>query len=114
MSVLSLLTDILFVGHSLVGPTLPTLLESALKQMGEPAVVEAQIINGASLAYNWDHATEAEGVDAKARLADRPADVLILTEAQPLAGHVKYSATAANVAKFAGLALEAMGIGPRR
>ena len=107
MSVLSLLTDILFVGHSLVGPTLPTLLESALKQMGEPAVVEAQIINGASLAYNWDHAAEAEGVDAKARLADRPADVLILTEAQPFAGHVKYSATAANVAKFAGLALEA-------
>lgn len=107
MSVLSLLTDILFVGHSLVGPTLPTLLEAALKQMGEPAVAEAQIINGASLAYNWDHATEAEGVDAKARLADRPANVLILTEAQPIVGHVKYSATASNVAKFAGLALEA-------
>ena len=62
MSVFSVLADILFVGHSLVGPTLPVMLDAALNQMNEPSQVQAQIINGASLAYNWDHAAGAEGV----------------------------------------------------
>ncbi len=106
MGILSLLADVVFVGHSLVGPTLPELVELALKQQGAPSVVQAQIINGASLAYNWDHATQAEGIDARARLADRPADVLILTEAQPFAAHVKYSFTVRNVARFTALAVE--------
>ncbi|GLS85875.1 hypothetical protein GCM10010873_08490 [Cypionkella aquatica] len=107
MSLFSLLTDILFIGHSLVGPTLPTVLDATLKQMGDPAVVEAQIINGSSLAYNWDNSANAEGVDAKARLKARPADVLIMTEAQPLKAQLQYNDTAGYVAKFAGLALEA-------
>lgn len=107
MGILALLTDALFVGHSLVGPTLPTLLEAALRQQGEAAHVEAQIINGASLAYNWDHAAAAEGVDAKARLTSRATDALILTEAQPIIGNVKFSFTAQNIANFAGLALAA-------
>ncbi len=106
MGILSLLADVVYVGHSLVGPTLPGLVEAALNQMGTPSVVQAQVINGASLAYNWDHAADAEGIDARARLADRAADVLILTEAQPFAGHVTYSFTAANAAKFTALALE--------
>ena len=64
MSLFSLLTDVLFIGHSLVGPTLPTVLDATLREMGEPSVVEAQIINGSSLAYNWDNSANAEGVDA--------------------------------------------------
>jgi hypothetical protein len=107
MGLFALLTDVLFVGHSLVGPTLPNVLEAALRHAGDVSQVQAQIINGAPLAYNWDHSAEAEGVDAKARLADRPADVLILTEAQPIKGHVMFSFTAENVARFAGLAYEA-------
>jgi hypothetical protein len=107
MGLFALLTDVLFVGHSLVGPTMPGVLEAALRQAGDASVVEAQIINGAPLAYNWDHSADAEGVDAKARLATRAADVLILTEAQPVKGHVQYSFTAENVARFAGLAYEA-------
>ena len=63
MGIMSLLADVVFVGHSLVGPTLPGLVESALKQLGAPSVVQAQIINGASLAYNWDNSAEAEGID---------------------------------------------------
>jgi hypothetical protein len=106
MGIWSLLADVVFVGHSLVGPTLPALVEAALKQLGTPSVVQAQIINGASLAYNWDHGAGAEGIDARARLSERATDVLILTEAQPFAGHVKYSFTAQNVAKFAALAVE--------
>ena len=107
MGVLSFLTDVLFVGHSLVGPSLPPLLDATLQRMGEPSVVQAQIINGSSLAFNWDHSAEAEGVDAKARLAAQPTDVLILTESQPVVGQVKYSDSAGYAAKFAGLALDA-------
>lgn len=106
MSLFALLTDVLFVGHSLVGPTLPSMLEAALRQSDATAQVQAQIINGAPLIYNWDHAADAEGIDARARLVQGPVDVLILTEAQPIAEHVKFSATAENVAKFAGLAYE--------
>ncbi len=61
MSVFALLADILFVGHSLVGPTLPGLVEAGLSQMGQPGVVQAQIINGAPLRYNWDNSANAEG-----------------------------------------------------
>ncbi len=107
MSLFSLLTDVLFIGHSLVGPTLPTVLDATLREMGEPSVVEAQIINGSSLAYNWDNSANAEGVDAKARLKERAADVLIMTEAQPLKAQLQYGDTSGYVAKFAGLALEA-------
>ncbi|MEO5615722.1 MAG: hypothetical protein ABIR04_12500 [Cypionkella sp.] len=107
MSLLSLLTDVLFIGHSLVGPTLPTVLDATLREMGQPSVVQAQIINGSSLAYNWDNSANAEGVDAKARLKRQPTDVLIMTEAQPLKGQIQYNATSGYVAKFSGLALEA-------
>lgn len=107
MGLLSLLTDVLFVGHSLVGPTLPPMLDAALRMSGDPSQVQAQIINGAPLGYNWDHSADAEGLDARARLIAGPVDVLILTEAQPIIGHVKYSQTVQNVARFAGLAYEA-------
>lgn len=107
MSVFSVLADVLMVGHSLFGGNLPLLTESALRELSGPSVVEAQIINGASLAYNWDHSADAEGTDARARLRARPSEALILTEAIPVAGHVKWSDTAGNIAKFAGLAREA-------
>ncbi|TXI00236.1 MAG: hypothetical protein E6Q73_08950 [Pseudorhodobacter sp.] len=107
MSVFSFLADVLMVGHSLFGGNTALLTEGALREMVGPSVVETQIINGSSLAYNWDNSANAEGVDARARLAARPADVLILTEAIPVAGHIQWSDTAGNVAKFAGLAREA-------
>lgn len=104
MSVFSFLADVLMVGHSLFGGSLPLLTETALREMTGPSVVEAQIINGASLAYNWDNSANAEGVDARARLAARPVEALILTEAIPVAGHVQWSDTAGNVTRFADLA----------
>lgn len=104
MSVTSFLADILMIGHSLFGSNLPDLTESALRQLSGPTRVETQIINGASLAYNWDHSAEAEGIDARARLATAPTDVLILTEAVPVAPHVAWSDTAGSIARFAELA----------
>lgn len=107
MSLFSLLADVLYVGHSLVGPGLPPAVEATLRAMDAPSTVQAQIINGAPLGYNWDHAADAEGVNARAVLPQGTTDVLILTEAQPLAAHLAWSHTAQNAARFAALAVDA-------
>lgn len=81
--------DVLFVGHSLVGHTMPRMLDALLTT----AQVREQVINGSPLAYNWDHGDTAEGVNARAALASCAYGTLILTEAIPLAGHIEWSNT---------------------
>lgn len=107
MTLFSLLADVLFVGHSLVGPDLPPMLDATLRAMDEPGSVQAQVINGASLAYNWDHAAQAEGVDSRSLLPRGETDVLVLTEAGPLISHLEWSHSAENAARFAALAVTA-------
>lgn len=104
MSLFGVLAEILFVGHSLVGPGLPPLVEAGLSAMEAPANVEAQIINGAPLSWNWENSARAEGVDARARLAGGRVSALILTEAQPIAAQVQWNDSAGLVARWAGLA----------
>lgn len=82
--------DVLFVGHSLVGHTMPRMLDALLPTS---QLVRAQVINGAPLAYNWDHGANAEGVNARAQLPTGAYGTLILTEAIPLAGHIQWSNT---------------------
>ncbi|MGL5008888.1 MAG: hypothetical protein ACRC6I_03340, partial [Paracoccaceae bacterium] len=107
MSLFALLTEVLFVGHSLVGPNLPPLVEGALIRQGDTAaVVEAQVINGASLRYSWENSDEGEALDARARLGDG-VDVLVLTEAVPLAEQVKWNDTVGQIVAFGQLAREA-------
>ena len=104
MSIFALLTDVLFVGHSLVGPDLPPLVEGGLRLMDQPASVSAQIINGAPLRFNLQNSATAEGVDARAELAKGETEVLILTEAIPLAEHLRWNDTPGAIAAFAELA----------
>lgn len=107
MSLFALLTEIVFVGHSLIGTGLPPLVDGGFRAMGEPVTVEAQIINGAPLKYNWDNSASNDTLDARAHLRRGGTDILILTEAIPLAGHIEWNDTAGQVAAFAGLAREA-------
>ena len=104
MGFFALLTDVLFVGHSLVGPDLPPLVEGGLRLMNQPASVSAQIINGAPLRFNLQNSANAEGVDARAELAKGETDVLILTEAIPLAEHLRWNDTPGAISAFAELA----------
>ncbi|MFN3825284.1 MAG: hypothetical protein ACK4RN_14990 [Pseudorhodobacter sp.] len=106
MSFLSLLTDILFVGHSLVGPTLPAMVEAGLARQGMQVEVSAQVINGAPLKYSWENGAEAEGQNARQVLPQGRTRVLVLTEAIPLAGQIEWNDSAAHVARFAALAWE--------
>lgn len=106
MTLFSLLADILYVGHSLVGPNLPPMVQAALQAMDEPAEVRGQVINGSPLNYNWDNSAKAEGVDSRAVLAQGETDVLILAEAGPIATHLRWSDTVGNIARYAALAVD--------
>jgi len=80
--------DIVMVGHSLVNHNLPQML----RQLGpQDSSVQEQVINGSPLRWNWDNSANAEGVDARAVLAQGGTDVLIITEAIPLQDHITWN-----------------------
>jgi hypothetical protein len=96
--------DVLFVGHSLVGQTMPRMLDALLPSS---MLVRAQVINGAPLAYNWDHGAGAQGVNARAVLPSGAYGTLVLTEAIPLATHLQWSNTYGVARNYAALAWSA-------
>jgi len=107
MSASDLLSAIVMIGHSLIGPENPRMLAQLLDAGHASApVVEYQIINGAPLRYNWEHADKAQGINARERLADTPVDAVIVTEAVPLANHLRWSNTEQAVVNFYTLAAE--------
>jgi len=106
MSIFALLADVLFVGHSLVGPALPAMVEGGLRFQGQQVEVAAQVINGSPLRYSWDNSAEGERGDARAILPRGETSVLVLTEAVPVASQVTFNDSAGYVARFAGLAWE--------
>jgi hypothetical protein len=105
MGLRDLTFDILFIGHSLVGPVMPGMLETAITAMGGSGQVEAQIINGAPIIYNWQHSADAEGVDARSALPTGEYEVVIITEAIPLLNHLTWSETPVYVRNFYDLAV---------
>jgi hypothetical protein len=106
MSYLTLLADILFVGHSLVGPALPAMIEGGARLQGQQMSVAAQVINGAPLRFSWDNSADGERGDARAILPQGDTKILVLTEAVPVAQQIEWNDSAGYVAKFAGLAWE--------
>ncbi|MEP1766211.1 MAG: hypothetical protein ABJJ53_06150 [Sulfitobacter sp.] len=103
----SAIFSVVMVGHSLFGTDGPDMLNAALGATSQTVAVEAQIINGAPLKYNWDHSDAAQGIDARMVLPQGHTTDLILTEAIPLANHLKWSETGVYAQAFAGLALSA-------
>ena len=105
MNLETLITSVVMVGHSLFGPDNPQMLQQLLAHQptARPVQVEAQIINGAPLSYNWQHADSAEGINARQRLTS-PVDAVIVTEAIPLANHLKWSNSQEAVTQFYELA----------
>lgn len=107
MSALAAAFSILMVGHSLFSFDGPSMLQSALRAGTGEGAVEAQIINGAPLKYNWEASDAAQGVDARAVLPQGGVSHLILTEAVPLENHLKWSNSGYYASAFAKLALDA-------
>ncbi|MEQ6248525.1 hypothetical protein ABMC89_06515 [Sulfitobacter sp. HNIBRBA3233] len=107
MDLASAVLSVVMIGHSLFGKTGPDMLQAALQPRAAEATVQAQIINGAPLKYNWDNSAAAEGIDARRILPRGGVTDLILTEAIPLANHLRWSETEVYAQAFAGLALGA-------
>ena len=105
---------VLMVGHSLFGTVGPDMLQDALRAGQGEGTVQAQIINGAPLRYNWEKSDEAEGVDARAVLPEGGITHLILTEAIPLANHTQWSDTEVYLQAFFGLAVLIMVVDSMR
>ena len=107
MSGLGAAFSILMVGHSLFGFDGPDMLQAALRAGTGEGTVQAQIINGAPLRYNWAESDTAEGVDARAVLPEGATSHLILTEAVPLRNHTQWSETEIYGQAFSRLAFAA-------
>ncbi|MFC3614319.1 hypothetical protein ACFORG_11150 [Lutimaribacter marinistellae] len=105
MSWLATITGIFFIGHSLFGPTNPQMMAQVLADRG--VTVEAQIINGAPLSWQWEHGADAEGTNARTTLPTGRFDTVILTEAVPLHNHIAHSGTAENAKRYYDLAVRA-------
>ncbi|MDQ2066245.1 hypothetical protein Q9295_07665 [Xinfangfangia sp. CPCC 101601] len=106
MGLFGLAAKILFVGHSLVGPDLPGMVEAGLAHMATPAQVQSQIIDGAPLSYAWEHSAAAVGVDARERLATGDVTDLVLTEGIPLLAQMRWNDSEELVARWAEAAVE--------
>jgi hypothetical protein len=87
----SLSLAVLFVGHSLVSPDIPTMLTSLAKAEKLDGHIDYQIINGAPLKWNWENAPKAEGLDGRVALASGGYDVVVLTEAIPLKEQIEWN-----------------------
>lgn len=99
--------DILFIGHSLVGTTMPQMLDSLTGRTASSTRVDYQVINGAPLAWNWANGASAEGVNARAVLPSGRYGVVVITEAVPLAQHLQWSDTTGNAKRYYDLAVAA-------
>ncbi len=107
MSLSSLIASVIMIGHSLIGVENPRMLQQLMESRQDNAPkVEAQIIIGAPLSYNWAHADKAQGINARTRLAAAPTDVVVVTEAVPLTNHLRWSNTEEAVTNFYSLAAE--------
>lgn len=85
--------EILLIGHSLVGTTMPPMLDTVIQARHGTGQVQAQVINGAPLRFNWDHPESAQGVDARAALAQGGHGTVVMTEAIPLVNHTTWNDT---------------------
>ncbi|WP_373946874.1 family 16 glycosylhydrolase [Paracoccus marcusii] len=95
-------SNILTIGHSLVGRQIPHMMNS----MGNEGKTDFQVITGAPLRVSWnDHdRVHAQGVDSHQALATGKYDALILTEAVPLETNVQWNDTSGYALKFLTLA----------
>lgn len=103
MSWLSSLVGIFMIGHSLFGPTNPQMLSEVLSDRN--IRVDAQIINGAPLSYNWENGGKAEGLNARRALPTGAYNVVILTEAIPLANQIEFNDSAGYAQRYYDLAI---------
>lgn len=95
---------IFFIGHSLVNHDMPRMVNELARSREHRVNVGVQVINGAPLRISWDESANAEGTSARAALPRGGFDVVVMTEAIPLAEHLEWNAPARYAGNFVDLA----------
>ncbi|MFY9243653.1 MAG: T9SS type A sorting domain-containing protein [Polaribacter sp.] len=85
--------DTYFIGHSLIGHAIPTMLDQMANASGVNYTGSRQIINGAPLQFNWNNPTLGEVGNYEIDLATGNYNTLVITEAIPLKNHLEWSDT---------------------
>ena len=100
--------SVYFIGHSLIDSPLPELIHRLATAAGKNHRYSYQLIIGAPIVWNWEHAGEGKISNAKTELA-RPGyyDALVVTEALPILEHLTWSDPIGNSLKFYDLARNA-------
>lgn len=91
MGLRDLTFDIRFIGHSVLGPVILTILKTAVTAMGGAGQVEAKIINGAPIIYNWEQSADAEDERARRALPTGEYEIGGVTEAVSILKHLTRS-----------------------
>lgn len=97
---------VFFLGHSLQGWQAPAMMTDFAAAQGLTYEFRAAIGIGANLAWQWTHPDRAEGDNPRVTLAGEPFEVLVMTEAIPLADQLEWAESATNASNFLRLALE--------
>lgn len=96
--------NIFFLGHSLLGWDVPTLVEQFAAAQGLTFSFDIAIGIGANLAWQWGHPERAQGDNPRTNLGAQPYDVLVLTEAIPIVNQLRYADSVENALNFMELA----------
>lgn len=82
-----------YIGHSLVNENMPTMVQELAVSAGKTTHYNKQLINGAALAYQWDHHTNSQGISYQTAFPGGNFNTLVITEAVPLQNHLTWSNT---------------------
>lgn len=96
--------NVFFLGHSLQGWQAPAMIANFSSHAGATYSYKAAIGIGANLAWQWEHPERAEGHNPRTTLAAEPFDVLVMTEAIPLASQLSWADSPGNFGRFLALA----------
>ncbi|MBK6578423.1 MAG: hypothetical protein IPG17_19955 [Sandaracinaceae bacterium] len=96
--------NVFFLGHSLQGWQAPAMIANFSTHAGATYNYKAAIGIGANLAWQWEHPERAEGHNPRTTLAAEPFDVLVMTEAIPLASQIAGADSSGNFGRFLALA----------
>jgi hypothetical protein len=101
--------DVFFVGHSLVNHDMPAMLEDLAVDAGRTHTYGSHVGNGASLSWIWNNPSRGEGEDPHVALPSGRWNVLVMTEAVPLADQIEWNGTVDYAGRFYDLAMAGDG-----
>lgn len=83
--------SVFFIGHSLVSPAIPEMLEICAKASKIEGRVDFAVINGAPLRVSWTDSANAQGKDGRVAVASGVYGAVVLTESVPIKEHMEYN-----------------------